>query len=143
MAENTKLYQAISGLHQADVKLWDKVTTVSGELYATSGFLSGSIGELPNGVSSVVAEDNKIDDALLPEVTFNIPAIISSPVWNIALVNALVKEKPKILGYMPSRIVLIKLTNPKAYLDEKIITFIDVLFNFNTKIFVCQLFFLK
>ena len=71
MAEETKLYQAISGLHQTDVKLWNKITTVSGELEATSGFLSGAIGTLPNGVTSVVAEDKKISDELLPGVTFN------------------------------------------------------------------------
>ena len=70
MAE-TKLYQAINGLHQTDVKLWNKITTVSGELEATSGFLSGAIGTLPNGVTSVVAEDKKISDELLPGVTFN------------------------------------------------------------------------
>ena len=71
MAEETKLYQAISGLHQTDVKLWNKITTVSGELEATSGFLSGAIGTLPDGVTSVVAEDKKISDELLPGVTFN------------------------------------------------------------------------
>ena len=70
MAE-TKLYQAINGLHQTDVKLWNKITTVSGELEATSGFLSGAIGTLPDGVTSVVAEDKKISDELLPGVTFN------------------------------------------------------------------------
>ena len=71
MAEETKLYQAINGLHQTDVKLWNKITTVSGELKATSGFLSGAIGTLPDGVTSVVAEDKKISDELLPGVTFN------------------------------------------------------------------------
>ena len=71
MAEETKLYQAIAGLHQTDVKLWNKIRTVSGELEATSGFLSGAIGTLPDGVTSVVAEDKKISDELLPGVTFN------------------------------------------------------------------------
>ena len=71
MAEETKLYQAIAGLHQTDIKLWNKITTVSGELEATSGFLSGAIGTLPDGVTSVVAEDKKISDELLPGVTFN------------------------------------------------------------------------
>ena len=52
-------------------KLWNKITTVSGELEATSGFLSGAIGTLPDGVTSVVAEDKKISDELLPGVTFN------------------------------------------------------------------------
>jgi hypothetical protein len=63
MAENTtKLYDAISGLHETDSKIWGKTQEVSGAV---------GIQSFPTTVTSVVATDGKISDDLLPGVTFN------------------------------------------------------------------------
>lgn len=63
MAENTtKLYDAISGLHETDSKIWGKTQEVSGAV---------GIKSFPTTVTSVVATDGKISDDLLPGVTFN------------------------------------------------------------------------
>jgi hypothetical protein len=62
MAENTKLYDAIQGLHETDSKIWGKTQEVSGAV---------GIKSFPTTVTSVVATDGKISDDLLPGVTFN------------------------------------------------------------------------
>ena len=61
MAE-TKLYDAISGLHETDSKIWAKTQEVSGTI---------GMNYFPDAVTSVVATDGKISDDLLPGVTFN------------------------------------------------------------------------
>jgi hypothetical protein len=75
MAENTKLYEAIQGLHETDSKIWSKTQEVSGAVVAVSNTaetLSNSIGisNMPNNVSAVVDADNKINDDLLPSVLY-------------------------------------------------------------------------
>lgn len=74
MAE-TKLYEAIQGLHETDSKIWAKTQEVSGAVVAVSNTaetLSNSIGisNMPNNVSAVVDADNKINDDLLPSVLY-------------------------------------------------------------------------